>query len=101
MAIAAVLNVLTTRTAVTTVIRVQAPAAELFVLYTRQPPDQLRMGLSQPLGAIRAARTIAARPAVPVSPVEELARLAAMLESRLLTREEFDLLKARLLSQPH
>jgi len=35
-----------------------------------------------------------------VSPVEELAKLAAMLEKGLLTREEFDLMKAKILGPP-
>jgi putative oligomerization/nucleic acid binding protein len=33
----------------------------------------------------------------PASPVEELAKLADMLEKGLLTREEFDLMKAKLI----
>jgi hypothetical protein len=39
------------------------------------------------------------RSAVPAhgSPVEELTKLASMLESGLLTREEFERLKARVL----
>ena len=95
MAIATVLNVLTTRTTITTIIRIQAPAAELFVLYTSQTPDQLRMRLSQPLGAIRASRAALAQPSAPASPVEELAKLAAMLGSGLLTREEAPALDER------
>jgi len=34
------------------------------------------------------------------SPVEELAKLADMLEKGLLTREEFDLIKAKILGSP-
>jgi hypothetical protein len=34
---------------------------------------------------------------VPQSPVEELTKLADMLEKGLLTREEFDLMKAKIL----
>lgn len=34
------------------------------------------------------------------TPVEDLAKLADMLEKGLLTREEFDLIKAKLLSPP-
>jgi hypothetical protein len=59
MALASVLNALTTKTRITTIIRVQAAACELFLLWTQAPPEQLRIELSQPLGAIRAARAAA------------------------------------------
>ena len=39
-------------------------------------------------------------PAAAPSPVQELTKLADMLEKDLLTREEFDLMKAKLLSTP-
>lgn len=57
-----------------------------------------------PLGAIRSTRAAEVAgeiqdqvPAVSRSPVEELAKLADMLEKGLLTREEFDLMKGELL----
>jgi hypothetical protein len=99
MAVAAVLNALTTKTKITTVIRVRAAACELFLLWTQTPPEQLRIELSQPLGAIRAARAAAAvSPASTASVVTELAKAAELLQAGLLTREEFDQLKARLLN---
>jgi hypothetical protein len=98
MAVASVLNAMTTRTKVTTIIRLQATNSELFLLWTRTTPEQLRIELSRPLGAIRAARAGTAQiPARPASPIEELSKLADMLQAGLLTREEFDQLKARLL----
>lgn len=105
MAIAAVLNSLTTRTSITTIVRVQAASSELFLLDTNTTPSQLRMELSRPLGAIRAAQASAAAAAAPApgirtapaSPVEELAKLAGLLADGLINREEFDQLKARLL----
>jgi Short C-terminal domain len=104
MAIAAVLNGLTTRTSITTVVRIQGTGCELFLLHTRVTPEQLRIELSRPLGAIRSTRApdVAGviqpqAPAMPPSPVEELAKLAEMLEKGLLTREEFDLMKAKVL----
>ena len=106
MAVAAVLNALTTRTSIKTVVRVQGTGCELFLLHARATPEQVRIDLSRPLGAIRSARASAlpgadahhepARPAS--SPVEELTKLASMLQSGLLTREEFDHLKAKLLA---
>ena len=102
MAIATVLNGLTTRTSIKTVVRVQGAGCELFLLYTKATPEQLRIQLSRPLGAIRAARSAAAHENLgsvrSTSLVDELAKLASMLESGLLTRDEFDRLKARLLA---
>ena len=104
MAVAAVLNALTTRTSITTIVRVQGTDCEMFFLHTKSTPEQLRMEMSAALGAIRAAHTVATGepapsppPAAPASPVEELAKLADMLAAGLITRAEFDQLKARIL----
>ena len=104
MAVAAVLNTLTTRTSITTIVRIQATGCELFLLHTKLTPEQLRITMSHPLGAIRSARAAEVAgeiqdqvPAVSRAPVEELAKLADMLEKGLLTREEFDLMKGELL----
>jgi hypothetical protein len=98
MAVAAVLNALTTKTTITTILRVQGTNCELFLLWTKTTPGQLRIELSRPLGAIRAARAAVDRtPARPGSPVAELSKLADMLQAGLLSREEFDQLKAKLL----
>jgi hypothetical protein len=76
----------------------------LFLLHTKMTPEQLRIEMSRTLGVIRAARADeAAKPSpeartVSPSPVEELAKLADMLEKGLLTREEFDLMKGDLIS---
>jgi hypothetical protein len=104
MAIAGVLNALTTRTTTTTVLRVQASAAELFLLNNAVPPDRLRIELSPGLVILREAR--ASRPGAiqgsqaPDAPsvATELGKLASLMESGLLTREEFDVLKARLIA---
>jgi hypothetical protein len=84
-------------------VRIRATDCELFLLHTRATPEQLRINMSRPLAAIRAARTPSLpvehknrEPAKPPSPVEQLTKLASMLESGLLTREEFNRLKARL-----
>jgi hypothetical protein len=104
MAIAGALNALTTRTTTTTVLRVQARAAELFLLNNAVAPDQLRIELSPALVILREAR--ASRPSAtpgsqgPDAPsvATELVKLASLMESGLLTREEFDVLKARLIA---
>jgi Short C-terminal domain len=106
MAVAAVLNAMTTRTSIKTIVRIQATGSELFLLHTKITPEQLRIQMSRTLGVIRAARADeTARPSpeartVSPSPVEELTKLADMLEKGLLTREEFDLMKAKILGLP-
>jgi hypothetical protein len=104
MAIASVLNALTTRKSITTIIRIQARGSEFFLLDKSTTPQALRMELSHPLGAIRAARSSASgatqaqdSPARPGSPASELAKLADLLNQGLLTREEFEELKAKIL----
>jgi hypothetical protein len=104
IAIAAVLNALTTRTSVKTIVRIQGTACELFLLHTTLTPEQVRIQISHPLGAIRAVRATkptegiqSGAPTNSGSPVEELSKLADMLEKGLLTREEFDQMKARVL----
>ena len=54
MAIAAVLNTLTTRTSVKIVVRIQGTSCELFLLHTKLTPEQLRIAMSRPLGATSA-----------------------------------------------
>jgi hypothetical protein len=107
MAIAAVLNALTTRTSVKTIVRIQGTACELFLLHTKLAPAQLRIAMSRPLAAIRSTRATQATrgteheaPVAAPSPVQELTKLAGMLEKGLLTREEFDLMKAKLIGPP-
>lgn len=87
MAIAAVLNAVTTRTSITTIMRIHGIGCELFFLHSRLTPDRLRIEMSRTLGVIRAARSgeAAARPSpearpVSLSPVAELTKLAGMLE---------------------
>lgn len=104
MAIAGILNALTTRTSITTIVRIQGRDSEMFFLHTLSTPERLRMDLSRALGAIRVANayvpqdTVAVpAPAAPASPVGELAKLAELLNAGLVTREEFEQLKAKVL----
>ena len=48
MAVASVMNALTTRTSITTIVRVQGASCEFFLLHNRSTPDQLRIELSGP-----------------------------------------------------
>jgi len=87
-------------------VRIQTADSELFFLHTRLLPDDLRIRLSRALGAVReaqAAGTISlegrGKQADTASLVDELSRLAGLLDSGLLTREEFDQLKAKLIAE--
>ena len=107
MAIAAVLNALTTRTSAKTIVRIQGSSCELFLLYTKLTPEQLRIAMSRTLGTIRSVRATQTAgvpqnetPAAAPSPVHELTKLADLLEKGLLTREEFDLMKSKLIGPP-
>jgi hypothetical protein len=105
MAIAAVLNSLTTQVKIKTIMRIQGTGYELFALYSKLAPDALRIELSRSLGAIREAQYARADSGVlrksPArgSLVEELSKLASMLDAGLLTRDEFDHLKAKLIAE--
>jgi len=97
-------------TRIKTVVRFQATRCELFAVDARTEPDVLRMRLSPGLWEIREARKAVGRPgledgAVTGAPtassvVDQLAKLASLLESGLVTREEFDRLKGGLLEGP-
>jgi hypothetical protein len=92
-----------TDTKIQTIIRVQVPGGELHFLCTTAMPDAVRVQLSRPLGAIREARASKESLTTPHSEraaaaVGELSRLASLLETGLLTREEFDRLKTQLLA---
>lgn len=102
-AIAGVLNALTSRTAIKTILQMQAADGELFFLHTEMVPQDLRIHLSRAIVAIRDAKASAATIEAggqmgSVSRLDELERLARLLEGGLLTREEFDQLKARLIA---
>jgi hypothetical protein len=92
-------------TRIKTFVRIQTADSEQFFLHTTLLPDDLRILLSRGLGAIREAQAAATssevsnRPAGPASLVDELSRLAGLLDSGMLTRDEFELLKAKLITE--
>jgi hypothetical protein len=106
----------TAATRIKTVVRLETTKCELFLVVTNTEPDVLRMQLSPALWAIREAREQAGQPGPDdgpaaaageasaaggaVSVVDQLAKLASLLEAGLLTREEFDRLKGGLLEEP-
>jgi hypothetical protein len=91
-------------TRIKTFVRIQTADSELFFLHTTLLPDDLRIHLSRALGAVREGKASAIssgdneKPPGLGSLVDELSRLGGLLDSGLLTREEFDQLKAKLIA---
>lgn len=92
-------------TKIQTIVRVDTADREFFFLHTQKQADALRIELSVPLRAIRGARSARAGGSEhadargPESAADQLSRLAAMLDAGLLTRDEFDHLKAKVIAE--
>jgi hypothetical protein len=98
-AAASILNALTTSTQTATVVGLQWTEGELIVVSTSVLPNDLRVRLSHVFGAIRNRERNATPGRAPVDPVAQLARLGDLKERGLITPEEFDEAKGKLLSQ--
>jgi hypothetical protein len=89
-----------------TMVRLRGRDAEFFFLNTEISPDAMRIELSAPLTAITGART--ARQSGSGPPAErasesipdQLSKLASLLADGVLSREEFEHLKAKVIAQP-
>jgi hypothetical protein len=92
-------------TRIETIVRIRGRDAEAYFLNIEKRQDALRIELSEPLRAIGKARAgDAGDPAEPADPEagsipDQLAKLAALLQQGLLTRDEFEHLKAKLIAQ--
>jgi len=92
-------------TRIETIVRIRGADAEFNFLHSEKPPDALRIELSEPLRAIGNAR--AAQAGDPDEPAElasgsisdQLSKLASLLRQGLITREEFEHLKAKLIAK--
>jgi hypothetical protein len=98
MLIASALNMLTTRTSIDTVICIQTKTAELFLHHGEATPDALRMQLSPAFTVLR-QRLAGGSEAHRSEPgetgaVEQLTKLAELLDRGLIDEEEFRSLKA-------
>jgi hypothetical protein len=88
-----------------TIVRLRSPDGELFFLNTEKAADAVRIELSGPLTAIEGARTArqggSAEPAdrAPDSVPEQLGKLASLLADGVLSREEFERLKAKVIAE--
>ncbi|HTX84731.1 MAG TPA: SHOCT domain-containing protein [Streptosporangiaceae bacterium] len=91
-------------TRVETIVRIRRPEADLYFLSKEKEPDALRIELSAALAAIEAARGApsdhAEAPAESSSGSipDQLGKLASLLQDGTITHDEFEHLKARLIS---
>jgi Short C-terminal domain len=88
-------------TKIETVVRIRAADAELYFVDTQKRQDALRVALSEPLRAIGKAHAGQDEPAQPTpeSISDRLSKLAALLQQGLITRDEFEHLKAKLIAE--
>lgn len=88
-----------------TIVRVRGRDAEFQFLISFKPPHDVRGALSEPLMAIRKANAARAdssnEPAQPTadSLPDQLVKLASLLQQDLITRDEFEHLKAKVIAQ--
>jgi len=89
-----------------TTVRIRSQDAEFFFLNTEKAPDAVRIELSAPLTAIEVARLArptesSAQPAdrAPDSIPDQLTKLASLLADGVLSQEEFERLKAKVIAQ--
>lgn len=97
--VAAVLNSLTTKTRMETVLRLATTNGEVFLHYGSLPPDRLRIALSSFFGRLTRQLASAASSSDERSDdfAAQLERLADLRREGLLTEEEFANAKARVL----
>jgi hypothetical protein len=96
MIVASVLNSLTTKRAISTVVELQLRDATLIFHYGGRPPEGLRIWFAPVFGMLRERSSTTATPASTVA--ADLERLAGLVERGFLSREEFDSAKRQLLS---
>lgn len=94
--IASALNQATTRHSIETVIYFQTMKGEVILLNNQFTPEHLRIMLSPAFSRIEAAHRTT--PASPVNVVEQLRQLGQLREAGTITQEEFQQLKAKLIS---
>jgi hypothetical protein len=90
-------------TKIETIVRIRAGDAEFYFLNPHKRPDALRIDMSEALRAVDKARTApsADNPpeSAPGSVSDELTKLASLLQQDVITRDEFEHLKAKLIAE--
>jgi hypothetical protein len=87
------------------IVRLRGRNAEFYFMNTEKRPDALRIELSEPLRAIENARAAQQggsnepEDLAPESIPDQLNKLASLLQQDLITRDEFEYLKAKLIAK--
>jgi hypothetical protein len=95
LVVASVLNALTTRTSVNTLIRVATSRGEVILHHGRLTPGQLRTQLSRLFSAFEAAKRAVLVPSDKVDRIAQLERLRDLRATGMLTDEEFEAARAQ------
>lgn len=97
IAIAALLNAATTSSRMETVLQLEASNAEAFFHYGRATPERLRIELSAVFGRIRRQTAPPTQKESEVGIADQLSKLADLRREGMLSDEEFDAAKRRLI----
>jgi predicted RNA-binding Zn-ribbon protein involved in translation (DUF1610 family) len=99
MLVASVLNSMTSKTQIETIISLRTRDWQLFLFWGQEPPDVLRRALAPVFGRLEAAREETAAQAMPSanSLASELAKLDELHRSGALSSEEFQAAKRRMI----
>jgi hypothetical protein len=90
-----------------TTVRIRSEDSEYYFRHAEKRPDELRLELSAALMAIDSARAVQASDPHELaddnltagSVPDQLSKLASLLERGLITRDEFEQIKARLITE--
>jgi len=99
MIVASVLNSLTTKSSIQTIVRWEAQSLELFFFTSEATPADLRIRMSPVLGRVKSSQGVEAAPPIPdADPVSQLERLATLRQQGVIDDEEFAELKRKIIS---
>jgi hypothetical protein len=96
---ATVLNTLTMRTEVNSVVRISAIDGEIYLHHGGILPEMLRTAFGPAVNAVSARSSRPNTDARPMDPVDRLDKLAKLREAGTLTQEEFDAAKAKIIRE--
>lgn len=99
MLAASLLNSLTARSRIETVVNLRTPEWGLILFYDQMPPVNLKRHLSAAFSQIEAAHRSAQTGSSKQDPVAQLAQLKVLLDGGALTADEFATAKAKLLAE--
>jgi hypothetical protein len=99
MIVASVLNALTTKTSIQTIIRWEARTQELFFFTSEATPSDLRIRMSPVLGRVKPRPNVEATPSLlDADVVSQLERLASLRQQGIIDDNEFAELKRKIIS---